>query len=271
MPASPVRVGINGLGPLGRQMLRELISRVQQGDTRLIAAAVHDPELGLDPDRLASMVAREGPRAGPRVRVSAHHVRFGDQEIAIVDAPVATNVDVIVDGAQAWDVQGEAEALAAVFEPLLDAFGVRWSVAHVRRRREEAHLPSRAQWPQPGHVSDGGPLARELLERLPELAGKVEVVATVGLGPASSFDLSATMPGPPSLEQVLDRLLDAAGDGRIEMRTHRGALDQACGHPRVIVDGMSARAAGPLVRIAGFFDPLAVWARRVLDGALEAR
>jgi hypothetical protein len=74
-----------------------------------------------------------------------------------------------------------------------------------------------------------------------------------------------TLPGPPSLEQVLDRLHDAETDRRMDMRTDRSSLDQACGHPRVLVDGMSARASGPLVRLAGFFDPLAVAARQVLD------
>jgi hypothetical protein len=259
-----LKVGIDGLGPLGRQLLRELLLRVQDGDERRIPTVIRDAELALDPERVVASIARDGARAGPRLRVAAENLRFAAREIELTDAPIVGLVDMILEGNRGAGIEGEAEALLGLFEPLCDAFGMRWGVLHVRRSREEVALRGSA-WPQSGHASDEGPLARALLEAVPELAGKLETTATLGLGPSTTFDLAVMLAGPPSLEQVLDRLRDAGRDGRIELRTHRSSDHEPCGHPRTIVDGVAARAAGPLVRLCGGFDPLAVLARKIVD------
>lgn len=332
---TPVRVGINGLGRIGRLVLRQAVARAADpnapgwrgapvhvvaandvvGAEQLAYLVGHDSVHGRWPgavevegEGFALGGARIALHAGPAPdaipwsdvdlvldctgRFVRHtelegHLR-GDVAAVVLGCPgdvdqtivVGVNEETLDPHARILSAAScTTNAVAPVLSVLDQAFGVRWGLIGT------VHAQTAGQRVVDGAASDfrrgraaGHNLiptttgaVRAVTQVLPALAGKLDGHSVrVPVVDGSLFDVTCTLGDAPGLARVLDVLRTASADPRL-----RGILDVR-NEPLVssdivgdlhssIVDEQASLAAGPLVRVVGWYDNEAAYAARLLD------
>ena len=170
-------------------------------------------------------------------------------------------------------------AVAPVLSVLDAAFGVRWALLST------VHAVTAAQRVVDGPAKDfrrgraaGRNIvptttgaARAVVQVLPGLAGKLDGQAIrVPVTDGSLFEVTCTLGDSPGLDRVLDALRTGSADPSLarilELRDDALVSSDIVGNTHSsIVDTGACLAAGPLIRVVGWYDNEAGYAARLLD------
>lgn len=332
-----LRVGINGLGRIGRLVLRHAIAR--SSDPEWGGAARTGPSIEIvaandlaSPEQIAYLLGHDsvhGPmrgelghtdgelRAGPfRLRLSSEpdpkriawegvdivlectgafgrraeldgHLQSGPAAV-ILGQPGEADRTIVVGVNDAALTGSErvlsaasctTNAVAPVLSVLDAAFGVRWALLST------VHAVTAAQRVVDGPARDfrrgraaGRNIvptttgaARAVVQVLPALAGKLDGQAIrVPVTDGSLFEVTCTLGDSPGLDRVLDALRAGSTDpglsGVVQMRDDALVSSDIVGNTHSsIVDTGACLAAGPLIRVVGWYDNEAGYAARLLD------